>query len=186
MTLEEAEAIARGRRLDSEPAEDWLKSWHRTMPTPEPRREPRGLDTDIAAVVRTALKGERELLTEATGQAIGEVRDEIFDEIERLITQAVDKLRVELCIEFSRQLEALRLRADTQSTDLRAATDQMRDEFFKRLDLVRGQGTELRAELEKIAARKRRARSAAASPGSTLLPPAPLAGASLAPNGHGS
>jgi hypothetical protein len=100
-------------------------------------------------------------MTEAIGGAIGEVRNETLDEVEQLIAQAADQIK----------------------SELRAEIDQMRVEFFKRLDSVRGQGTELRAELEKI--RKRRAKTAKPNgeySGEPLLLPAPLADASLAPD----
>ena len=61
---------------------------------------------DWSSVISQALKTERALLTEATGQAIGEVRSEICDEIEAL--------RVEMRAEMER------LRAEfSQANELR-------------------------------------------------------------------
>ena len=167
MTLEEAEWIARNR-LPEEPREDEIAAWRASRPRREPPRRERGLDTmpappaiDWADVIRRAILGERAHMTEAIGGAIGEVRNETLDEVEQLIAQAADQIK----------------------SELRAEIDQMRVEFFKRLDSVRGQGTELRAELEKI--RKRRAKTAKPNgeySGEPLLLPAPLADASLAPD----
>jgi hypothetical protein len=109
-------------------------------------------------------------MSEVIGTAIGEINNQTLDEVERLIAQAAEQIK----------------------KDLRAEINQMREVFFKRFDLVRGQGVELRAELEKIIlARKRRAKAAKPNGnGSTLMLPAPLADASLAPgansNGDGS
>jgi hypothetical protein len=144
MTLEEAEWIARNR-LPDEPRADEITAWRASQPRPGPKRETRGLDTmpmpaeiDWADVIRRAILAERSVMSEVIGEAIGEVNNSTLDEVETLIAKTADQLREEI--------------------------NQMRVEFFKRLDLVRGQGVELRAEIEKIAAKKRRARSTAASP----------------------
>jgi hypothetical protein len=178
MTLEEAMHIA-NNRLPDEPAADPLANWRATKPPAEPARKTRGLDTvpapviDWALVIRQALLGERAHMTEAIGGAIGEVRNDTLDEVEQLIAAAADQIK----------------------SELRTEIEQMRFEFFKRLDLVRGQGVELRAELEAAIAKKKRARPMAQpnGSGSLLQLPAPLADASLAPdalspgpNGNGS
>ena len=108
-------------------------------------------------------------MVEAIGGAIGEVRNETLDEIEGMIAAAADQIK----------------------NELRAEIEQMRFEFFKRLDLVRGQGVELKAELDKILARKRRAKAAKPNgeglySGDPLLLPPPLADASLAPRTNGN
>jgi hypothetical protein len=172
MTLEEAEFIARNR-LPGEPREDGITAWRASRPRPEPARREKGLDTmpapeqiDWADIIRRAILAERSVMSEVIGSAIGEYGNQTLDEVETLIAKAADQIK----------------------TELREEIGQMREEFFKRLDLVRGQGVELKAELEKIAARKRRARSAAAKPNGEhlLLPPPALADASLAPgNGDG-
>jgi hypothetical protein len=113
MTLEEATRIANNRTAE-EPAEDWLTSWQAARPQPEPAREPRKLDTaqiDVAAVIRQALKAERGLMTEATGGAIGEIRNEIRDEFEAEVARLraeLDQLRHE----FSQANELRELRAE--------------------------------------------------------------------------
>jgi hypothetical protein len=137
------------------------------MPTAEP-------EIDWADIIRRAILAERSIMSEVIGSAIGEINNETLDEVETLIAKAADQIKCEL----------------------RAEIDQMRVEFFKRLDLVRGQGVELRTELEKIGgAKRRRARSkpnGELDSGDPLLLPAPLADASLArgvlspkPNGDG-
>ena len=99
MSLEEAEAIARHRLPAEGPPTDW-----RGQQEPAPAKPARGLDTmpepqiDWSSVISQALKTERALLTEATGQAIGEVRSEICDEIEALRVEMraeVERLRAE-------------------------------------------------------------------------------------------
>jgi hypothetical protein len=72
---------------------------------------------DWSSVISQALKTERALLTEATGQAIGEVRSEICDEIEALRVEMraeVERLRAE----FSQANEIRDLRV--QLTEIKA------------------------------------------------------------------
>jgi hypothetical protein len=166
MTLEEAMAISE-HRLPGEPPE---ADWRASRPRPEPRREERKLDTmpaapeiDSALVIRQAILAERSVMSEVIGEAIGEVNNQTLDEVEQLIAQAAGQIK----------------------TELREEIGQMREEFFKRLDLVRGQGAELKTELDKIVARRKRAR-AAKPEGSPLMLPAPLADApGLNGNGDG-
>src|SRR5262249_187831 len=120
---------------------------HPRPPAESVRRE-RGLDTrqapppvDWAAVIRGALRGERGVLAEAFGGALGEYGDGLFDEVETMIGAVAAELREE----FARQI------------------DQLRGEFSNRVDLVHTQGAELRAELEKVIARKRRVKAAKAN-----------------------
>jgi hypothetical protein len=171
MSLTEAEWIARNY-LPDEPRQDEIENWRNAQPRQEPKREEGKLDTmqapeqiDWADVIRRAILAERAIMSEIIGEAIGEIQNQTLDETERLIAQAADQIK----------------------NELREEIGQMREEFFKRLDLVRGQGVELRAELEKIAKRKRaRAAKPNGSEGSPLMLPAPFADASLAPgNGDG-
>jgi hypothetical protein len=101
MTLEEAMAISE-RQLPGEPPEpDWRPPAEPAKPAPQ---------TDWSGVISRALKAERACLTEATGLAIGEVRNEVLDELDA----AVEKLRAEL------RAEAARLRAEfSQANELR-------------------------------------------------------------------
>jgi hypothetical protein len=165
MSLTEAEYIARGRLAD-EPAEDWLTSWQATRPRPEPERRARGLDTappaepvDWALVIRQALLGERAHMTEAIGGALAEYGDELGDElladVERMIAAAVAEVKEE----FARQIAELSARIDSTQTH----------------------GAELKAQLDAIVTRRRRAKAAKPN-GEHLLLPAPATG----PNGHGS
>jgi hypothetical protein len=150
MTLEEAMHIS-DHLLPGEPGGDELANWRAAMPTPEPPKRERGLDTmqvDLGAEIRKAVTRERALITEAAGQALAEVRDAALDEAERLIAAAVAELRAE----FAGQLAQLRSQADTL-------------------------GGELKAQLEQIIARKRRAPKAAKANGDTHLP---------GPNGNGN
>jgi hypothetical protein len=126
--------------LPGEPGGDMLANWRAAMPTPEPPKRERGLDTmqvDLGAEIRKAVTRERALITEAAGQALAEVRDAALDEAERLIATAVAELRAE----FAGQLAQLRSQADTL-------------------------GGELKAQLQ-IIARKRRAPKAAKANGDT-------------------
>jgi hypothetical protein len=117
MTLEEAERIAR-ERLPEEPAEDPLADWRKSMPRPEPEKTSQSLDTaqvDWSLIIHQALKAERALLTEATGSALGEVREELRDEF----AAAIEKLRAEfraevdrLRAEFSQAREVQSLRVE--------------------------------------------------------------------------
>jgi hypothetical protein len=171
VTEEEALFISRNF-LPGEPGGDELANWRANRPPREPARHERGLDTmpapppiDWADVIKRAIRAERSVMSEIVGSAIGEVRNETLDETEQLIAQAAEQIK----------------------SGLRAEIDQMRVECFKRLDLVRGQGVELQAELDKIIAKKRRAKAAKANGEHLLLPAPPLADASLAPglNGNG-
>jgi hypothetical protein len=149
MSLEEAEWIARNR-LPDEPSEDEVASWQAHRPRPEPRRETRSLDTapappqiDWADVIRRAILAERSVMSEIVGSAIGEIRNETLDEVEGMIAAAVNQLRAELRVEFSRQLDGLRGQIDAQ-------------------------GNELRSRLEEVIAKKRRTKDAAKPNGSLL------------------
>jgi hypothetical protein len=174
MSLEEAECIARCRLPEEGP--DPLADWRASMPSREaPKREERKLDTmptaepeiDWADIIRRSILAEWSIMSEIVGSAIGEINNQLLDQVEQLIAKAADQIK----------------------NELRAEVDQMREEFFKRLDLVRGQGVELKAELEKISSKRKRAKAAKANgegySGDPLLLPAPLADASLAGNGDG-
>src|SRR5262245_10085403 len=118
MTLEEAMHVA-NNRLPEEPAEDWLTSWQAARPRPEPVKEPPKLDTaqvDVSRVIGMTLRADRALHSEATGQALGEVRNEVLDEFDA----AIEKLRAEFCA------EAERLRAEfSQANELRELRVQL-------------------------------------------------------------
>jgi hypothetical protein len=165
MTLEEAEFIARNY-LPDEPRADDLTAWRASRPPAEPARRERGLDTmpaapeqiDWALVIRQVIRAERSIMSEIIGEAIGEVNNSTLDEVETLIAKAADQIK----------------------NELREEIGQMREEFFKRLDLVRGQGVELHARLDEIS-KKRRTRAAKPN-GSPLMLPAP-ADAELSPKG---
>jgi hypothetical protein len=77
-------------------------------------KEPPKLDTaqvDVSRVIGMALRAERALHSEATGHALGEVRNEVLDEVDA----AIEKLRTEF------RAEADRLRAEfSQANELRA------------------------------------------------------------------
>jgi hypothetical protein len=175
VTLEEAEYIARNY-LPDEPRPDEIASWRASQPRPEPARRERGLDTmpappeiDWALVIRQAILGERAFLTEAIGGAIAEYGDGLGDgiiaDVERMIAATAAELREE----FSRQI------------------DQLRAELSGRIDSTQTHGAELKAELEKIIARRRRTKTA--KPSGLLLPApalAALADASLAPKANGN
>jgi hypothetical protein len=116
MTLAEAERIARERLPEEGPAVDELANWRRPA---EPPKQPRGLDTapvpqvDWSVVIHGALKAERGLLTEATGRAIGEVRDAVLDEVDAAIEKVRAEFRAEtdrLRAEFSQARELGELR----------------------------------------------------------------------------
>jgi hypothetical protein len=159
MTLEEAERIARERTPD-EPAEDWLASWQAARPRPEPERKAPKLDTmqtDVRDEIRSVVDRERKILTEATGLAIAEIRDETLDEVDAAIAKAVEQLRAE----FAGQLAQLRCQTDTL-------------------------GGELKARLEQIIARKRRARAAKTNAESDITArPVPLQLPGPGANGNG-
>jgi hypothetical protein len=154
MTLEEAEWIARNR-LPDEPAENSLADWQATRPRPEPARCERSLDTmpapppiDWALVIRQALLGERAHMTEAIGGALAEYGDELGDsiiaDVERMIAEAKE--------EFARQIAELKA------------------ELSGRIDSTQTHGAELKAQLEAIIAKKRRAKAAKANCERLLLP----------------
>jgi hypothetical protein len=113
VTLEEAERIARERTPD-EPAEDWLTSWQAARPQPEPPKQERRLDTaqvDVAAVIRGTVRAERAVTSEATGLALGTVRNEIFDAVDAEVAKLkaeIDRLRAE----FSQANELRELHAE--------------------------------------------------------------------------
>jgi hypothetical protein len=145
VTLEEALRIDRSR-LPEEGPEDPLASWRASKPLPEPVKAPRGLDTappiDWASIIRATVKAERAFLTDIVGRALAEYGNDVIAEVETMITAAVDRLRAELHVELANQL------------------DQLRSELFGRIDSVHTQGDELRAQLEEIIAKKKRARKA--------------------------
>jgi hypothetical protein len=157
MTLEEAMAISE-RRLPGEPPEP---DWRASRPAPEPRRKTPGLDTapapevDVAYVIRAALKAERSIMSEIVGGAIGEIRADMYDEIERMIAQAIENLRAETRVEAARALHFLRC------------------EIFAQIDCIQKNSGELRTKVDEILAKRRRARSKPNGNGSALLLPAP-------------
>jgi hypothetical protein len=164
MSLEEAERIARNY-LPDEPRQDDLTAWRRSRPRPEPKRETRGLDTapaeppiDWAAVIRGAILGERAHMTEAIGGAIAEYGNELGDSIIADVERMIAATAAELRDEFSRQI------------------NQLRAELSGRIDSTQTHGAELKAQLDEIIARRRRARAAKPNGGSLLQLPAP--------NGH--
>ena len=151
MTLEEAMFIA-NNRLPGEPAE---VNWRATRPVREPPKRERGLDTapaeppiDWAAVIRGAILGERAHMTEAIGGAIAEYGNELGDsiiaDVERMIAEAKE--------EFARQIAELKA------------------ELSGRIDSTQTHGAELKAQLEAIIAKKRRAKAAKANCERLLLP----------------
>jgi hypothetical protein len=171
MSLEEAERIARNY-LPDEPRQDDLTAWRASQPRQERARRERGLDTmpaeppvDWAAVINGAIRGERAHMVEAIGEAIGEHGNELLDQVETMIAQAIDKLRAEMRIEASRQLEHLRTEFTAQTTEL-----------FESVAMIHGQGERLKAQLEAVIAKRTRARAAKPNGGSLLQLPAP--------NGH--
>jgi hypothetical protein len=150
VTWEEAMEIS-NRLLPGEPGGDELARWQAQRPQPEAPKPLRGLDTapiDWPAEIAKAASRERALLTEAIGCAIAEYGNELFAEFEGVI----DQLRTELNAELANQ----------------------RNELSARIDSAHTQGNELRAQLEAIIAKKRRAKPN----GSRLLLPGP-------PNGNG-
>src|SRR5262245_39714505 len=166
VTYEEAERIARGQLLPGEPRADEITAWRASRPPREPARRERGLDTipapppiDWALVIRQTILGERAHMTEAIGGAIAEygdgLGDELLADVEGMIAAAVAELREE----FSRQI------------------DQLRTELSGRIDSTQTHGAELKAQLDAIIAKRKRAKAAKPN-GSTLLLPSP--------NGHAS
>jgi hypothetical protein len=83
---------------------------------------------------------------EVVGQALGTYGNEVVAKVETMIAQAVDQVRTELRAELANQLDRLR----------------------SQIDSVHTQGNELRAQLEEIIAKKKRAR-----PKALLQLPAP-------------
>jgi hypothetical protein len=171
MSLEEAERIARSY-LPDEPRQDDLAAWRASRPRPEPKREPRRLDTqpaappiDLAAVVRGALLGERSLMTEAFGEALGEYGNGLLDQVEGMIAATAAGLHEDL----SRQIDQLR-------AELSARIDEMASESAANVALIHGQGERLKAQLEAVIAKKTRARAARPNGGSLLSLPAPTNG----------
>jgi hypothetical protein len=85
--------------------------------------------------------------------------------------------------EFGRQIEQLR-------DELSGKIDEIANESAANVALIHSQGEKLKAELEKIVARRRRARTAKPNgelySGDPLLLPPPLADASLAPGANGN
>src|SRR5262249_14568160 len=102
MTLEEAMAISE-RRLPGEPPE---ADWRASRPSPEPKRQARGLDTgrqpeiDWSYVICQAIRASRAEQSEVIGQALGEygnqLADDLIAEVRQLIEAAVEGLRTEL------------------------------------------------------------------------------------------
>jgi hypothetical protein len=97
VTYEEALRIARGERLPGEPKEDTLERWSRNRPEPTPRSP--NLDitpVDWSVVIASALKAERAHMIEVVGRALGEFKNQLLDEVEQLIAEAADQVRVEM------------------------------------------------------------------------------------------
>jgi hypothetical protein len=97
MTYEEALRIAR-ERLPDEQEEDSMERWARNMPKPEEPPRPQGLDTtpiDWDARIAALISAERDFIIEVVGQALGEFRSELLDEIDKMIAEEVEKLRTE-------------------------------------------------------------------------------------------
>jgi hypothetical protein len=167
------------RRLPGEPGGDELTAWLASRPRPEPARRERGLDTmpaepaiDWALVIRGAILGERAHMTEAIGGAIAEYGNGIIDEIETMIAATADQLREE----FSRQLEQLR-------DEFSGRIDELANESAGNVALIHSQGEKLKAQLDEIVARKKRAKGAktnGSAPNGNGGDVLPLADASLA------
>jgi hypothetical protein len=176
MTLQEAEWIARNY-LPDEPRPDDLTAWRASRPRPEPRREERKLDTmppeppiDWALVIRQAILGERAFMNEAIGGAIAEYGDQLGDGIIADVERMIAAMAAELKDEFARQIAELKA------------------ELSCRIDSTQTHSAEVKAEVETILAKRKRARAAKPNGEHLLLPPPPLADASLAPgsgNGDG-
>jgi hypothetical protein len=110
-------------------------------------------------VIRGALLGERVVWTEAVGQALAEYGDELGDSIIDDVRGMIEAAVAELRDEFAKQI----------------------DELSGRIDSTQTQGAELKAELDKIIARRRRAKAAKANgerlpSGEPLLLPSPANG----------
>jgi hypothetical protein len=162
MSLEEAERIActplPGERADA------LTNWRGSMPPAEPMKAQQRLDTapevDWSAIIHQVAKTERGLLTEAMGQAIGDVRNEVLDEFEA----AIAELR----------------------TEMRREVDQLRAEFSQAREIATLR-TEL-AEIKALLMARTRTKAAPAQPPAQVPAPSealPLADASLAPRTNG-
>jgi hypothetical protein len=95
-------------------------------------------------VIRQTILAERAFMNEVVGEAIGTYGNQLLDEVETMIAKAVDKARAELRAEVAEAVGLLRRHVDTQ-------------------------GSDLRAELEKVIARKQRARAAKPNGGGSLL-----------------
>jgi hypothetical protein len=164
VTLEEAEFIARNY-LPDEPRPDEITAWRASRPRQEPKREERKLDTmptpppiDWADVIRGAILGEREFMSQAIGGAIAEYGDGLGDGIIADVENMIAATAAELKEEFARQIAELKA------------------ELSGRIDSTQTHGAELKAQLDAIITRKRRARAAK---------PTALADASLAPRTNG-
>jgi hypothetical protein len=172
MTLEEAEWIARNH-LPDEPRPDEISSWRASRPRPEPVRHERGLDTmpaepvDWSAVIRGVVRAERDLMTEAIGGALAEYGDGLGDSIIADVERMIAATAAELKEEFARQIAELKA------------------ELSGRIDQTQAHSAEVKAEVEKILARRKRTKAAKANGEHLLLPP-PLADASLAPGANGN
>jgi hypothetical protein len=168
--LDEAEYIARNY-LPVEPRPDEISSWRASQPRPEPKREERKLDTmpaapeqiDWADVIRQAILAERSLMSEIIGGAIAEYGDELGDSIVADVERMIAATAAELREEFSRQIAELSSRIDSTQTH----------------------GAELKAQLDAIIAKRKRAKAAKANGEHLLLPAPALADASLAPGFNG-
>src|SRR5262249_50797714 len=108
-----------------------------------------GLDTMPAEPqvdwAERSIRAERSIISEIVGSAIGEIQNQTLDEVEQMIATAADQVRAE----FTAQLNQLRTELGIQNDRIQA----------------------VRAEVEQIVARKRRAKTAKpnGSNGSTLL-----------------
>jgi hypothetical protein len=160
MSLEEAEFIARNY-LPDEPRPDEISSWRASQPRPKPARRERGLDTmpappeiDWADVIRGAILGEREFMSQAIGGAIAEYGDGLGDSIIADVENMIAATAAELRDEFSRQIAELKA------------------ELSGKIDQTQTHGAELKAQLDAIVARRRRAKAAKPN-GEHLMLPAP-------------
>jgi hypothetical protein len=108
-------------------------------------------------------------MVEIVGQALGEYGNQHGDELLAEVRQLTEAAGNQLREEFTHEL------------------NQLRNEIAIQGDRINTHGAELKAQLDEIIARKRRARTAAKpnGNGSALLLPAPLADASLAPRTNG-
>jgi hypothetical protein len=106
-------------------------------------------------------------MSQAIGGAIAEYGDGVGDGIIADVERMIAATAAELKEEFARQIAELKA------------------ELSGRIDSTQTQGAELKAELDKIIARRRRAKAAKPNGEHLLLPAPALADASLAPRTNG-